>query len=156
MPICCIGAIVETDLDAILTIERQSFKRAWQRSAFLEELACDYAYGYAVRCKTDYNSAQIIGYICFQIISAEMHLLRIAVAPRWRRRGIATWLLGKCFTLALEKGAEAAFLEVRPSNRSAISLYRKLGFHLVAKRSNYYRETREDALILKKHLKEVL
>jgi ribosomal-protein-alanine N-acetyltransferase len=146
--------MVETDIDAILAIERQSFQRIWQRSSFLEELVNDYAYPYTIRCKEGNNPPQIIAYICFRVVTDEMHLLRIAVALRWRRRGIASRLLDKCFALALEKGAGTAILEVRPSNKSAISLYHKLGFHLVEKRINYYTETREDAIILNKNLKE--
>ena len=146
--------MVEADIDAILAIERQSFQRIWHRPSFLGELVCDYAYPYTIRCGEGNNPAQIIAYICFRVISDEMHLLRIAVVPQWRRRGVASKLLDKCFSLALEKGAGSAILEVRPSNISAISLYRKLGFHLVEKRINYYTETGEDALIYKKNLKE--
>ncbi len=154
MPACYFGAMVETDIDAILAIERQSFQRIWQRTSFMGELACDYAYPYTIKCEEGNSLPQIIAYICFRVITDEMQLLRIAVAPRWRRRGVASKLLDKCFALALEKGAVSAILEVRPSNKPAISLYHKLGFHLVEKRKNYYSETREDALILKKNLKE--
>jgi ribosomal-protein-alanine N-acetyltransferase len=146
--------MVETDIDAILAIERQSFEHPWQRASFLGELVCDYAYGYTVRCEPENHPAQIVAYICFRLIIDEMHLLKIAVAPRWRRRGVASKLLDTCFAMAHKKGAQSAVLEVRPSNKSAISLYHKLGFHLVEKRKNYYTETREDALILKKKLKE--
>ena len=156
MPTCYFGAMVETDIEAILAIERQSFQRIWQRTSFVGELSCDFAYPYTLRCEEGKNPAQIIAYICFRIITDEMHLLRIAVAPQWRRRGVASKLLEESFALALEKGARSAILEVRPSNKSAISLYHKLGFHLVEKRINYYTETREDALILKKNLKETL
>ena len=154
MPTCYFGAMVETDIEAILAIERQSFQRIWQRTSFMAELACDYAYPYTIRCEEGRNHPQIVAYNCFRVITDEMHLLRIAVAARWRRCGVASKLLEKCFVLALEKGAVSTILEVRPSNKSAISLYQKLGFDLVEKRINYYTETREDALILKKNLKE--
>ncbi len=152
MPVCHVGTLSETDLDAVMVIERQSFKRIWQRSSFLGELACDNAYSYAVRCDVQDNPAQIIAYACFRVVADEMHLLKLAVAPQWRRRGIASWLLDKCFTAAIEKGAKVAFLEVRPSNKSAISLYQNSGFDLIGKRPHYYSETREDALILRKKL----
>jgi ribosomal-protein-alanine N-acetyltransferase len=148
--------MVETDIDAILAIERQSFQRTWQRSAFMAELSCDYAYAFTIRCGNRNNTPQIIAYICYRIITGEMHLLRIAVAPQWRRRGVASKLLDTCFSLAHKNGAESAILEVRPSNKPAISLYHKLGFHLVERRKNYYTETREDALIFKKKVKETL
>ena len=41
-----------------------------------------------------------------------------------------------------------ATLEVRPSNHAALELYRRYGFHQVAVRKSYYRDNREDALVL--------
>ena len=154
MPACYLGAMVETDLDAVIAIERQSFKRIWQRSSFMGELTCDYAYTFTLKCVERKKTPQIIAYICYRIITEQMHLLRIAVVPPWRRRGVASKLLDTCFSLAHKSGAESAILEVRPSNQPAVSLYQKLGFRLVERRKNYYTETREDALILSKKLKE--
>ena len=49
-----------------------------------------------------------------------------------------------------EKGNHSLTLEVRISNQPAIALYEKLGFVQVGKRPNYYRNPKEDALILRK------
>jgi ribosomal-protein-alanine N-acetyltransferase len=84
----------------------------------------------------------------------EIHLLKIAVAPRWRRRGIATWLLGFCFGLAQRRNARKVYLEVRRSNGSAIDLYDKVGFQIIGTRPKYYTDTGEDALIMMKSLEE--
>jgi ribosomal-protein-alanine N-acetyltransferase len=62
--------------------------------------------------------------------------------------------LKKCFTTGLKQGATSAFLEVRPSNASAMALYSKKGFRLIGRRPKYYTDTREDALVLMKNLKE--
>lgn len=156
MPTCHFRAMIEADLDAILHIERQSFQRIWPRSSFLGELHCENAYCYTLRWQENDNSAPVIAYACYRVVSDEMHLLRIAVAQQWRRRGIASGLIDKCFKLARGKGATTAMLEVRPSNTSAISMYQKLGFQYIGKRPYYYTETREDALILSKDLEEVL
>jgi len=83
-----------------------------------------------------------------------MYILKIAVTPKRQRQGIATWLLRKSFLLASEKNARVAFIDVRPSNVPAIKLYKKLGFQTVGIRPNYYTETREDALVMRKRLKE--
>jgi hypothetical protein len=48
-----------------------------------------------------------------------------------------------------ERGAEEVFLEVRASNSPAIELYRASGFRPVGVRSDYYRNPREDALVLR-------
>ncbi len=100
------------------------------------------------------NTVDIIAYICFRMIADEMHILKIAVAPEWRHQGIALWLLEKSLENAVKKGAEVTYLEVRPSNNPAIGLYNKAGFRVVGKRPNYYSETREDALVMIKYLKE--
>ena len=83
-----------------------------------------------------------------------MYILKIAVTPKKQRQGIASWLLRKSFGLAAEKDTQLVFLDVRPSNVPAIKLYKKLGFQTVGIRPNYYSETKEDALVMRKRLKE--
>jgi len=63
-------------------------------------------------------------------------------------------LVDECLKTALRGGARAALLEVRPSNTEAVQLYRNVGFRVVATRPVYYPDSREDALILHKELKE--
>jgi ribosomal-protein-alanine N-acetyltransferase len=149
-----IAALTEGDIDAILAIEKQSFNLVWKRSSFLEELADTNAYGYIVKGKGCNNVEQVVAYVCFRLITNELHILKIAVTPECRCRGLASWLLTHCISMACNKGAEAALLEVRISNKPALSFYHKLGFHLIGKRANYYSDTREDALVLIKKLKE--
>jgi ribosomal-protein-alanine N-acetyltransferase len=49
---------------------------------------------------------------------------------------------------AYELGLERATLEVRVSNKAAISLYQKFGFKTAGQRRRYYKDNDEDALIL--------
>lgn len=149
-------AITEADIDAILPIENLSFQRPWGRRSFLSELGLAGAENLAVR-QADPGSRQgIVAYIFFRLVADEMHILKIAVAPEWRCRGIATVLMEKSLGLADTKGCGSAYLEVRPGNSAAVRLYRKLGFQLVGKRTNYYSETGEDALVMCKKLREVV
>ena len=97
-------------------------------------------------------SGEVIAYLCSRITGSEMSILRIAVLTKWRNSGIASWLLNRCFEIALTKGVTSVFLEVRESNNAATSLYGKLGFMPVGKRPNYYSETGEDALVFMKKL----
>lgn len=152
--------ITEADIDQVLAIERNSFKWPWNRESLLKEFMRKDAYNYAVRYN---NSPQdkhvadafdIIAYICFRMIADEMHILKMAVTPGWRHQGIALWLLEKSLEDAVKKGAKVTYLEVRPSNNPAIGLYNKTGFRVVGKLPNYYSETREDALVMMKNLKE--
>ena len=143
-----------SDIDEVSEIERMCFPSPWKTSAFVEELSCRDAFDWVVKETGETGGNSIIAYICSRLIIQDMYILKIAVTPRRQRQGIASWLLEKCFVLASEKNVQIAFLDVRPSNIPAIKLYKKLGFHTVGIRPNYYIETREDALVMRKHLKE--
>jgi ribosomal-protein-alanine N-acetyltransferase len=149
-------AITESDIDAILPIESHSFKRPWARQSFLSELGLPGAESLAVRHTDPGGLQHIVAYIFFRLVADEMHILKIAVAPEWRCRGIASVLMKKSMELADTKGCNAAYLEMRPANTAAVTLYRKLGFCVIGKRTNYYSETGEDALVLCKKIREVV
>ena len=87
-------------------------------------------------------------YCVYRLIVDEMHILNVAVAPAWRRQGLARWILGFAMRKAAREGASRAFLEVRESNREALSLYEALGFVRVGARRGYYSEPLEDAVLL--------
>ena len=140
------------DVEQILAIEEVSFKAPWSRTLFLEELACKTAFNYVVKLSGSEKLEPVIAYICSRIIGCEMSILRIAVSPKWRNLGIASWLLDKCFKMSRDKGVTSVFLEVRESNSAATALYDKQGFISVGKRPAYYPETGEDAVVLMKKL----
>ena len=77
-------------------------------------------------------------------------MMNIAVAPAYRRQGIAETLISMLIVQLKERGSNSLTLEVRVSNIPAIGLYQKLGFIQVGRRPNYYRNPKEDALILRK------
>jgi ribosomal-protein-alanine N-acetyltransferase len=72
----------------------------------------------------------------------------IAVRSDCRKKGIASILIAHMITDTSKKGARWATLEVRRSNIGAIGLYEKFGFILTGVRPLYYRDTKEDALIM--------
>jgi ribosomal-protein-alanine N-acetyltransferase len=82
------------------------------------------------------------------VIAGEGELMRIAVHPELRGRGLSRKLMDQLEETAREKGAEALTLEVRKSNRTAIELYKSYGFGEEAVRKNYYENPAEDALIM--------
>ena len=72
----------------------------------------------------------------------------LAVAPEYRRIGVATKLMTKLLDAIQKRGATFIVLEVRPSNKAAIELYKKFGFQIVEREKNYY--WNEDAWIMAK------
>ena len=93
---------------------------------------------------------QVVGYIGSQTAIDETDVMNVAVHPNFRRRGIAESLIGYLSEALKKRGSHALMLEVRASNAPAIRLYEKMGFHQVGCRKNYYRNPKEDALILRK------
>ena len=77
-------------------------------------------------------------------------MMNVAVHPDHRRRGIAADLIEQLIRQLKNRGSCSLTLEVRASNDGAIALYDKLGFQPVGRRPNYYRNPKEDALILRK------
>jgi len=148
-----VTAVVASDIDAILPIERRSFQQPWERVSFLNELVQRGAESLAARCSDEKGRLHVAAYIFFRTAVAEMHILKIAVAPESRRRGAATLLMKESLAIAVANGCESAYLEVRPGNTQAVMLYHKLGFNVIGRRTNYYSETGEDALVMRKNLR---
>ena len=146
----------EADIASLLDVERLCFTRPWGHISFSAELAAESGYNCTAREKRERSDNRLVGYLFFRVIADEMQIMRIAVAPDWRRQGIAGQILGRGLEKALEAGAAASFLEVRASNIPAMALYSGMGFRRIGQRPGYYPETGEDALILMKNLKEGL
>ena len=96
------------------------------------------------------DDVTVAGYIGSQSVEGEADMMNVAVHPDYRRKGIARELVTGLVAALSEKGVHSLALEVRVSNAPAIALYEQLGFAQVGRRPNYYRNPKEDALILRK------
>ncbi|MFZ0134916.1 MAG: ribosomal protein S18-alanine N-acetyltransferase [Desulfobacterales bacterium] len=146
-----IAALAEGHIDEIITIEMASFKQPWLPMSFYDELSSTDALDIVALHP---RGRQVLGYACMRLVLDEINLLKIAVAPYWRRKNVGTRLLDNCLRLAHQKGAKKAYLEVRRSNWAARNFYWKFGFRLVGTRPGYYLDTGEDALSMMKTLEE--
>jgi len=129
-------------LESIAALERQCFSAPWSVSMLEEELFNPQA-SFLVAESGD----QVLGYAGLQVVLDEGYITNIAVAPPWRRQGLAGELLEVYCRFGREHLAFLT-LEVRVSNEPAIALYRKHGFETAGRRKNYYQNPREDALIM--------
>jgi len=148
--------ISHADLEPILAIERRSFQWPWGRPSFEGKLISHNARNYAVKSAEGQPCEPVLAYAFLRLVAAEVHVLKVAVTPARRKQGIASWLMGRCLALSAAQGARSAHLEVRPSNIPAVELYQKLGFKPVGRRPEYYTDSKEDALLMIKTLKEDL
>lgn len=92
----------------------------------------------------------VAGYVGSQSVLGESDMMNIAVDPNYRRQGVAAALIEELVLQLKQKGNRCLTLEVRASNEPAVKLYEKLGFAQIGRRPNYYRNPKEDALILRK------
>ena len=140
--------MVEADLDEVLAIERVSFVTPWTRVAFCYEIEQNKV----ARCTAMRAGERVVGYVCLWEIGHEIHITNLAVHPDWRRRGVGKRLLTLTMAEGGARGVSLAFLEVRPSNTHALRLYESLGFQIIGRRSGYYFDTGEDALVMEARL----
>ena len=96
------------------------------------------------------ENGAVVGYIGSQTCCDETDMMNVAVHSDHRRKGIAEALVRALVEELKAAGSRCLTLEVRASNEAAKSLYEKLGFFQVGRRPNYYRNPKEDALILRK------
>ena len=132
----------ESHVAAVAELEKQNFSDPWPDIAVRGELTNKLSLWLVAM-----DGEKVVGYVGSQTVLQEADMMNIAVADTHRRRGIA-WMLVE--ELIRQLDAYQLSLEVRASNAPAIALYEALGFHQVGLRRNYYRNPKEDALIMRK------
>jgi ribosomal-protein-alanine N-acetyltransferase len=132
------------DLDAVMEIEKASFRSPWSGQVFLEEMSRDWAHVDVVRDR----DRRAVAFGNYWLVADEVHLLNIASHPEHRRQGHASRLLAHIIEFGRSRACRVVTLEVRRSNAAAIRLYRRFGFRAVGVRPNYYAEDQEDAVVM--------
>ena len=133
----------------IAALEKLCFSDPWSEASVASELDNPLSKWF-VAVQED----RVLGYVGSQSVLDSADMMNIAVHPEHRRKGIAEALIAALTEALRSGGIQSLMLEVRASNAPAISLYEKLGFAMAGRRPNYYRNPREDALILRKELAE--
>ncbi|CAB1276659.1 ribosomal protein S18-alanine N-acetyltransferase [Candidatus Nitrosacidococcus tergens] len=134
----------DEDLDVVITIEKTACAFPWTYRTFVDCLYAGYESWVYERDK------KIYGYGIASVQVGEAHILNICVHPDYQHQGCGHYILAHLLKISKTLGAQIVFLEVRPSNHRALSLYYKFGFNEVGIRKGYYpgRKGREDAFLL--------
>ena len=133
------------DVAQIAQLEKLCFSDPWSENSITSELDNRLSHWLVA-----VEEGEVLGYVGSQTVLDGTDMMNIAVSPNHRRKGIAEALVNRLVSDLKEKNVVFLMLEVRKSNIAAISLYEKLGFSQVGVRRNYYRNPKEDALILRK------
>ena len=133
--------MIPEDADAVAELELKCFAMPWSRADFLRENTnelAEYIIGELDK--------KIVAYAGAWVSFDQAEVMHIAVEPKLRGQGIGTILFGELIKAVKKRGATSITLEVRPSNKAAIELYKGFGFQIVEREENYYED--EDAWIM--------
>ena len=135
--------IEEKDCRRLAQLDRECFSEPWSEELFLKDTQNPLAH-YIV---SEYND-EVVGYCGMYSVADEGQITNIAVANKYRRKGIASKMLMLMIDKAKAANLRVMSLEVRESNLPAITLYESLGFFKVGYRKNYYRNPSEGAVLM--------
>lgn len=137
------------DVDAVMAIEVSVYEYPWTKRIMADCLRVGY------HCMVGEVDGTLAGYCIMSSGAGEAHILNLCVANEFQRRGLGKYLLTAMLDKARASDTENVFLEVRPSNYPAITLYEQLGFNQIGTRKDYYpaKHGREDAVILALNLR---
>ncbi len=142
-PMLWIRPMTAHDLEHVMHIELAMYPFPWTWRIFEDCLRVGY------RCHVGEIDGTFAGYGVMSTGTGEAHVLNLCVAEAFQRRGLAREILSLLLDEADKLEVRDVFLEVRPSNTGAISLYAQMGFNQVGLRKDYYPtvDGREDAII---------
>ena len=129
----------------VAELEKMCFHDPWSEASIASELRNPLACWLVA-----VEDGAVVGYVGSQTVIDTTDMMNIAVHPDFRRRGIAQMLVEQLVAKLKARQSLRLMLEVRSSNMGAQALYEKMGFTQVGLRKNYYRNPKEDALILRK------
>lgn len=138
-------AMTVEDVPFAAQLERESYPHPWSEGIFRDCLRVGY------ECRAVELNGALSGYGIMSMGAGEAHILNVCIQRDLRCRGLGRRLLQSLLDIARAAGMEEAFLEVRPSNVSALRLYQAMGFEQIGLRKGYYpaHEGREDAVVFK-------
>lgn len=140
----------------LIRIGEETRLSPWTAQGYLDEIKNPDAI--MLRMVDDDNSTcgfvvgrQVAGGVVETSVDAEIY--NIAITTEQQGNGLGQALFDAFVVICVEKGIENIWLEVRESNQVAIAFYEKNGFVHVQSRSNFYKDPREAALLMKRVLK---
>ena len=135
----------ESHVAQVAELEKICFSDPWSEKSVASELSNSLSCWLVAE-----EDGMVAGYVGSQTVIDESDMMNVAVHPDHRRKGIAEKLVVELVEALKKRESHCLTLEVRASNEPAKALYEKLGFIQVGLRKNYYRNPKEDALILRK------
>ena len=132
-------------------IERDSNSPPWSEKLFAGEFnnSCSLVYGARL-------DGQIVGFLVCHVVIDEAHIVNFAIDKQFRQNGIGRTLINYALRDFHHRGVRWVTLEVRVSNMAARALYDSLGFSDVGRRTGYYPDNQEDAIVMSLNIRQFI
>lgn len=135
----------EQELEQAAELERLCFSEPWSLRLLKDSFFGPWDTFFAAE-----QQNVMCGYACLRILAGESEIQRIAVHPAFRRLGIGSKLMEAMEAFSCSQKAGDTALEVRAGNQGAIRLYKSCGFAEAGIRKDYYRNPKEDAILMRR------
>lgn len=106
----------------------------WPETVFVQELHLA-----QVWVSRDSQTDVLNGFLVFRDSGDRLEIMVLATSPAFKRSGVMRLMLAELQRLAAQQN-KAIGLEVHEKNQAARSLYVSLGFELLHRRKNYYKD----------------
>lgn len=130
------------DTSAFAQIESECFNDAWNHAMIEKEIFNNLAHYWVLEC-----DQQVVAYAGFWLVKGEAQINRVAVATKFRNKGLGNYLVQTLVNNGWDLGADSITLEMRSDNEAAHKVYLRAGFKDAGIRPHYY-EDGSDALIM--------
>jgi ribosomal-protein-alanine N-acetyltransferase len=148
-----IEPMTSVDLDSVVAIERECGLSTYSVERYLKLLTDRNSLMLlAIESELEAHGRQVAGLFSASVVIDELQIDNVAVAERLRRRGIASSLITEGLSIAYQRGARSAVLEVRSANLPARLLYERHGFLISGIRRDYYHDPSDNALIMTREI----
>lgn len=134
------------DADGIACLEEMCFNHPWTKDDILSSFGSSTVF-FVAKC-----GEKAVGYLGMQVTLDGGFITNVAVHSNFRRMGVASRLIDSIINFCESSNIKTVSLEVRVSNTPAYSLYSKKGFERIGVRKNFYRDPKEDAIIMTKQV----
>jgi len=139
--------MIRRDMPEVLEIERQSFEFAWTEEDFLCCLRQRNCIGMVAE-----RQERIAGFMIYELLKSQLHVLNFAVAPWARRQGVGAQMIEKLVNKLSQQRRQEICLEVRETNLTAQLFFRSQGLQAQSVLRGHYEDTEEDAYVMRYQL----
>jgi ribosomal-protein-alanine N-acetyltransferase len=136
--------VIRRDMAEVLEIEQQCFNFAWTEEDFLCCLRQRNCIGMVAE-----SQERIMGFMIYELLKSQLHVLNFAVAPWARRQGVGSQMIEKLVHKLAQQRRTEIRLEVREGNLPAQLFFHSQGFAATNVLRGYYEDTAEDAYVMR-------